>query len=247
MRLLESEDTDPATNLAIEEWALRRRPTVPLLFLYRNRLAVLCGRNQGMRGECDVAFCRANGIGLFRRISGGGTVFQDEGGLNGAFIAPREAAGRLSVLQEGVRKALASLTGRDVGLDARRSLWIAGRKVGGSASLWTGGAVLWHFCLLVESDLGLLARALRSPEPARRGLVASTPAPVANLHDYRPGLDVAAVSLTIVDACRPWLDGGRETIPEPSALLEYRRKFLSAPWTFREDGDTAPANQGGFR
>ena len=243
MRLLVSGSTEPGVNLAMEEWALRRRPPAPLLFLYRNRPAVFCGRNQGLRGECDVQFCEARGIGLFRRISGGGTVFQDEGGLNVAFILPRDAvADGPAIPMALIRDGLTRLLGREVRMDSRRSLWVADRKVGGSAALWTREAVLSHCCLLVDSDLGLLERTLRSPEPERRGMVSSVRSPVANLREFRLGLGVSAVADGLIDVWRDSLDGERDPVPDRTAIEAFRRKFASRQWTFRDD-DPAGAGE----
>ena len=42
---------------------------------------VLIGRHQALSREVRVEYCKANGIGIVRRITGGGAIYFDEGQL----------------------------------------------------------------------------------------------------------------------------------------------------------------------
>ena len=92
MQVIESSSTDAARNAAMEE-SVFRRPEIsePVLMLYRNGESILFGRNQNPWAECDVAHCLEEGVVLLRRLSGGGTVYQDAGNLNYSFFLPRAA------------------------------------------------------------------------------------------------------------------------------------------------------------
>ena len=109
MQVFESSSTDAAFNAAVEESVFRRAEmSEPLLMLYRNGESVLFGRNQNPWAECDVARCLEQGVTLMRRLSGGGTVYQDEGNLNYSFLLPRASHDPdkvLGILQRVLREA----------------------------------------------------------------------------------------------------------------------------------------------
>src|SRR5665647_1788300 len=88
MRFILSRSTNPGFNLAAEEFLFLRQSD-GTLFLYINEPCVVIGCNQSMLAEADTAFCAAQGIGLFRRLSGGGAVFHDLGNLNYCFVKNR--------------------------------------------------------------------------------------------------------------------------------------------------------------
>ena len=79
--------TDPAINLAIEEFAVRNLDiSKDYLFLYINRPAVIIGKHQNPFEEINLECARKNKVAVLRRISGGGTVYHDPGNLNFCFI-----------------------------------------------------------------------------------------------------------------------------------------------------------------
>ena len=63
MRAMLLETTDPAVNLATEEWLLKNAAT-DVFMLWRNAPAVIVGRNQNTRAQIDEAFVRERGIPL---------------------------------------------------------------------------------------------------------------------------------------------------------------------------------------
>ena len=74
MRWIETDGSrDPARNLALEEWCVRHLDPAPGYFLlYVNDPAVVVGKNQNVHREVDLAWTRAHGVPVLRRISGGG-------------------------------------------------------------------------------------------------------------------------------------------------------------------------------
>ncbi|MBE5801970.1 MAG: hypothetical protein E7319_06750 [Clostridiales bacterium] len=82
--------SDPCRNLAIEKHLMDTLPEdTAILFLYQNDCAVTVGRNQNPWYECNVEPYLESGGTLTRRLSGGGTVYQDPGVLNFSFILPK--------------------------------------------------------------------------------------------------------------------------------------------------------------
>src|SRR5919204_6119023 len=80
-RLLITEPTDGATNMAIDEalWRGRQVATSPatLRFFAWAPPTVSLGYGQALRRDVDVEACRALGVGLVRRPTGGSAIYHD--------------------------------------------------------------------------------------------------------------------------------------------------------------------------
>lgn len=169
MRLVENRGiTDPRLNLALEEHVLRTvRGDGSLLLFYVNAPSVIIGRNQCTIEEIDPEVVRARGIRVVRRISGGGAVYHDRGNLNFSILAPY-APERFNRYDEFTRPVVEVL--RELGvpaeLNGRNDIVAGGRKISGNAQFVSGGRMLSHGTLLVDSDLDAVTAALR-PRPGK--------------------------------------------------------------------------------
>lgn len=85
MYCLNLKSTDPYFNLAVDEYLLKQRHEDFLVISVNDR-SVVTGKHQVAHRELSTGFAFENSIPLIRRISGGGTVFHDEGNLNFSFI-----------------------------------------------------------------------------------------------------------------------------------------------------------------
>ena len=176
MYFYESTSTDPYENLALEEHLFETLPEGAGLFmLWQNTDAVIIGRYQNAAEEIDAAYVKENGIAVVRRMSGGGAVFHDLGGLNYTLItddaaSPGETASDSAespIWQVCMAPLLAVLRG--YGLDAqftgRNDIEIGGRKIAGCAQYARGGRTLHHGCILFDTDLSRVAAALQGKPP----------------------------------------------------------------------------------
>ncbi|TFG42089.1 MAG: lipoate--protein ligase family protein, partial [Bacteroidia bacterium] len=77
--------TDPFFNLATDEY-LFKSSRKEYLILGINNISVIIGKHQSAHREADTKFVTEHKIPVIRRISGGGTVFHDQGNLNFTFI-----------------------------------------------------------------------------------------------------------------------------------------------------------------
>lgn len=234
MRLLHSTSTSPQANAALEEHLFRQTNSESVLLFYRNRPSVLCGRNQNLWQECDPVHCERYGIALLRRITGGGTVYHDEGNLNVALIQPRRSHSHEKFTLM-LSSALAQLGLSDTRIDSHGSIFAHGGKLCGTAIALTGAASLVHGCLLVTTQLAHLRAALALP--ATRQVtghgVASRRVPVTRLAEHLPGISVADVIQAIVaqhDTLEPWQSVTPEDCPE---IRDYQRRFASPEWTHK--------------
>ena len=185
---LETGQTDPAYNLAFEEYVLLNKREGDLLILWQNDNAVIVGRNQNTEEEINRPFVEAHGIKVVRRITGGGAVYHDLGNLNYSFITD---------CGEFDHAAMAAFTWpvvaalRGLGLNAegsgRNDITVDGRKVSGTAQRVQGGRILFHGTLLFDSDPEMVAGALRAdPDKFRSKSTKSVRSRVGNIREFLP-------------------------------------------------------------
>lgn len=184
-----------AANLAMEEFLLTSvGPGGEILFLYENDPAVVIGRFQNPWRECRTGLARREGIGVYRRISGGGTVVHGPGNLNIAMISGTPRPDKEANLDRVIR-ALIPL-GLNVVRNERHDLLLhpGSFKVSGSAFRQTSNSSMHHATLLVNADLKTLKTLLKqSPRDMDAKGVLSQPSPVANLSSSRNRLDIHSV------------------------------------------------------
>jgi lipoate---protein ligase len=230
---LSSSSSDPYANLALEEALLGGElPAGGILLLYVDGPCAVIGRNQNPWVEVGPGA----GLPVLRRISGGGTVYHDEGNLNWSIIAPREYHDRCAELALVV-SALAGL-GVEAAADERGAIRIAGAgpgaggKVSGSARRLLRDRVLHHGTLLVDADLGRMASCLGGISAESAASPASVPSRVVDLAAIDPGIRVEDAASALASAF-----AGRPAEPaEPRADLEAVRRaearLRSWDWTF---------------
>ncbi len=158
---------DPAINLAIEEFAVRHLPDDhSYIFLYRNQHSVIIGRHQNILLEANLPYCWQHAIPIFRRISGGGAVFHDEGNLNLSFITQyslknfNQYRSFLEPVVDYFKSNGISLT-----IDQRNNLRLGSKKVSGNAQFTSRNRMLSHGTLLINSDLKRLKQTLKKTKP----------------------------------------------------------------------------------
>ena len=159
MRLYRNDNTDPSLNLALEEW-LVTTATDDCFMLWRNRPAIIVGRNQNAAAEINQDFVQKNNIAVVRRLSGGGAVYHDLGNVNFSFITHgTENKFDFKHFAQPVIGALQSL-GVKAEFSGRNDMLIDGKKFSGNAQYVQGSKVLHHGTLLFDSDLTILQQAL---------------------------------------------------------------------------------------
>ena len=171
--------TDPLEHLAREElWFDDIK--VPALLLYVNAPCVVIGKHQNPFREVRLEELARRSVPLFRRTSGGGTVWHDEGNLNWSFLLPKSGYDRVEVTRS-VASALGTL-GLSLEAGDKGDLFLAGKKVSGAAYLHRRDRVLHHGTLLCRSRLADLHGVLGPTGTLLEWIgVASRPMPVTNL------------------------------------------------------------------
>lgn len=218
-RWLVTEPADGATNMAVDEalWRGRQAGTSPptLRCFAWAPPAVSLGYGQPLTGDVDVAACRALGVGLVRRPTGGSAIYHDgpERELTYSVTASAEDLGLAADLLETYRWIGAALVRglRALGAAvemvpvpsgegpipafcfARTGRWeieAGGRKLVGSAQRWQKGSFLQHGSVLLGVDA-----------PRLRALFPTTGDPLATMTTLeetlgrRPAFDEVAAAL----------------------------------------------------
>lgn len=207
-RVYVSRTQDPYLNLAWEDFVFRTTPgAAPACFFYVNEPCVVIGRNQNIWSEVDARAMREHGVALVRRLSGGGTVYHDEGNMNFSFHTDKASFVRKThteLVARALRRPPISLPARfeaapvfrnerndlvAYAADAREARESELRKVSGSAYKLANQRAYHHGTLLIDADLRRLS-ALRpragQAERITTTAVASVPSPVANLRELFP-------------------------------------------------------------
>lgn len=184
------DNTDPAWNLALEEYVLRHMPVdKEYLLVYRNRPSVIVGRNQNIAEEVDERYAGQNGIEIYRRLSGGGAVYHDLQNLNFSFITDYspERFQNFAWFNAPVIAFLNAL-GVQAGMNHRSDIVVGDRKISGNAQFSSRGRMFSHGTLLFDSTLETVQRVLRSPHTDIESRShKSVRANVANIADYLCG------------------------------------------------------------
>ncbi|MBP6976804.1 MAG: lipoate--protein ligase [Lentimicrobiaceae bacterium] len=185
MLFVDRPETDPYFNLAAEEYIFRNiRDDV--IMLWRNTPAVIIGKHQNPHREVNLTFARENHLPVIRRITGGGTVYQDMGDINFTFIRSEQTNPMINY--GAILHPLISIMNSwhiPCKMTGKSDITIHDRKISGNAQHIFKNRILHHGTLLYASNLEDLNSALT---PTSRGYhdrsIRSNPYPVANISDF---------------------------------------------------------------
>ncbi len=156
----------PQFNLAMEEYCFRKLTQYDKIFLlWQNEPSIIVGKHQNTLEEINTNYVRQQGIHVVRRISGGGTVYHDLNNLNFTIIS-NEKNGIGFDLKSFTRPIIDTLKalGVTAELSPRNDLRINGKKICGTAQAYVNGRMMFHGCLLFNSDLSALSKGLKEPK-----------------------------------------------------------------------------------
>lgn len=237
MRFLDQTFPDTPHNLACDEALYELCEGMgaeAIRFWEPSKYAVVLGYGNRAADEVNIEWCRARGVEIARRFSGGGTVLVGPGVLNYALALridrhPRLASirGANALVLDTVARALSLELGRRVEPGGESDLTIGGRKIAGHAQRRGARAVFLHGSILLSLDIDRVQGALPMPsrQPAYR---AGRPhaAFMMNLEKESRGLRMA-----ILDAWQ-----ARQGLPDiPAARVEalVRDRYARDEWVFR--------------
>jgi lipoate-protein ligase A len=232
--------SDPALNLALEEYCLRNLdPGSEYLLFYINQPSIIIGRHQNPFQEFNQKLARQKEILLVRRISGGGAVYHDLGNLNFCFITDFTAE-KLDYFKTLLKPILNTLQrlGVPAQLTEKNNILVDGKKVSGNSQHTNMRRMLSHGTLLFDADLAVLQRVLDANLAITNSrAVSSIQSSVTNISGHlRHPMDMSAFRSAMVggvsDAFGP-LNQYRLTSDDRAAVRRLaKEKYQSWDWTF---------------
>ncbi|MGA8049283.1 MAG: lipoate--protein ligase family protein [Burkholderiales bacterium] len=158
----------PAENLALNRALLEARQAgeapSTLRFL-RFTPSALVGRHGNPAKELDLDFCKAQGIAVQRRITGGGAIYMDPNVLGWELYLDKAEAGSAEMaaisrrICEAAARAIAELGAR-AEFRPPTDIVVGGRKISGTGGALDGSALVYQGTLLIDFDVARMLRAL---------------------------------------------------------------------------------------
>lgn len=185
MRSIISISSNPHFNLATEEYLLKNS-TEEIFLIYINEPCIVVGKHQNLLSEINLQFSLENNIKLARRISGGGTVYQDYNNLNFSFIHNCANLEQINFTKftYPILQALREM-GLEVVFSGRNDLLIDSNKISGNAMHIFKTRVLSHGTLLFDTDLNKLSESLKNnPHNYIDKSIKSVRSKVINISNY---------------------------------------------------------------
>ena len=179
--------TDPAYNLAVEEYVFEKLPRDRMyIMLWQNANAIIIGKHQNTLAQVNLPYVKEKGIKVVRRLSGGGAVYHDLGNLNFTFIADagEKESLNMKLFCQPIVRALAAI-GVQAEINGRNDITIDGRKFSGNSQYVKNGRVMHHGTILFDSDLDVVNSALQvDPAKIQAKGIKSVRSRVTNVSEY---------------------------------------------------------------
>ncbi|MEN3189837.1 MAG: lipoate--protein ligase family protein [Atribacterota bacterium] len=206
--LIDFPNFEPEINFEIEKRILEIcKADSFILRFWQNNPCVVIGKFQKEEYEVNLEYIKKKNIPIFRRFTGGGTVYHDRGNLNITFCKNKEnilfskyileeAKGVTETILEGLKYFHKNLEIKD-----RSSIFLEGRKILGSAVAIKNNNFFYHASLLVNSDLNKLKKVIKWEENYPKNIrlpVKSKRNKVTNLSSCSP-LDIDMVKEKILN------------------------------------------------
>lgn len=232
MKLFIPESHDPAYCLAAEEHLLTHSSD-ECVMLWTSEPSVIIGKFQNPYTEVSLTECERRGIGVYRRNSGGGTVYHDRGNLNyTVFSKKSDNSPDYKRFLTPIIEFLATL-GICAEIRDTSALFVDNKKISGSAQSVVGERVMHHGTLLFDADLSALGTLTgHAREKIVSKAIKSNPSPVTNIRDYlKNDMDIDEFTQKLGDFL-----GGENTIfdeNEKAAIESLAdEKYRTWDWIF---------------
>jgi lipoate-protein ligase A len=148
---------------------LRQQDSVPdTIRFMRFPPTALIGRHQDLSRELNLDNCSEDGVGIVRRVTGGGAIYLDEGQLGWELVFHRASLGIANLPDLAAAICNAAAAGlRELGVSAkfrpRNDIEVDGRKISGTGGFFDGDVLIYQGTVLVDMSPAQMVRALNIP------------------------------------------------------------------------------------
>lgn len=224
MNFILSNSNVPSFNLAAEEYFLKHSKEEYFL-MYINSPSVVLGRNQNPYEEVNLKYLEDTSIDMYRRITGGGTVYHDLGNINYSFI--ENGLNHLSDYSYFANKIInpLNIVGVPLKFVDKSHIFLGDKKISGSAQTFYKNRVLHHGTILYDTDLSTLEDCLRHQNDISSKSVKSNKADVMNIKDY---IGYNTLINTLLPDYRIFTDD------EIAEISKIEKKYLTWDWNYAQ-------------
>jgi lipoate-protein ligase A len=162
MLIIKSDSNDAYFNIALEEYLLKNYDE-EFFITAINEPSIIVGVNQDTYQEINALYVRQNNVKVVRRLSGGGTVFQDHGNINFSHIY-KDDGSDINDFSKGCNFIMNFILEKleiSTEFAGRNDLIIDGKKFSGHARIRIDDKILHHGTLLISSNMKSLTDALK--------------------------------------------------------------------------------------
>lgn len=131
-----------------------------LFFIWHVYGAVIIGKNQLLETEVNEAFLKENQIPVFRRLSGGGAVYSDEGCIKYSFLSKRFDKDTIFNQSLTQIKSVFDALKIPVVLSGRNDILHEGKKFSGNAYFHNQYGSCLHGTILYDTDFETLVKSI---------------------------------------------------------------------------------------
>ncbi|MCX7861730.1 MAG: lipoate--protein ligase family protein [Bacteroidales bacterium] len=225
---------NPFENVALEYYLVHHR-NEKIILLYINSSSVIIGKHQNAYAEANFDFLQKHQIPLARRISGGGTVYHDEGNLNISLIMNAQRL-HLTELLNPISEFLSTL-GLNPYVNYKNDIIVENKKITGTAAHIFKHRILQHATLLLCANQNNLKQALQVDRKKFEGnFVASNPSATTNVLDViRQKISLTEILKQITDFFKQWFSAKTMNLTE-NEISKIKQlsleKFSTWEWNF---------------
>ncbi|MDD3999794.1 MAG: lipoate--protein ligase [Bacilli bacterium] len=213
--------------LAIEKYLLARFEK-DLFFLWDLYPAVICGKNQLIETEVNLKYTKENKIKVFRRHTGGGAVYADEGCFMFTFLTKNRNKDQvfkkyLAIIQRALEKL-----GLEVVFSGRNDLLFQGKKFSGNAFMSTEYGSILHGTIMYDTNIEKMVFSLTPDDDKLRSKgISSVRQRVINLKEY---LDFDIYGL--MNHIYNYISSEEETLSgeDYQKIKEIEKSYLTKEW-----------------
>ena len=239
MIYVEAKSRDAAFHFSVEEYIVRHYPWhKPVVMIWQADKCVMVGCNQIAEAEVDINYAKRENIQVFRRSSGGGTIYTDLGTLLYTMILPHTKENYpLEIAKTKVATPIVkALNKMDIPavIEGRNDILIDGKKVSGLAQYVKYGRICVHGSLLYDTDLEKLVNVLYvDDDKIQSKALRSVRSRVANIKEY---LRQPYTTREFWDLLKHNLGSFQEYSLSEQDLSEinniFSQKYTNESWTF---------------
>ncbi|MDY0278078.1 MAG: lipoate--protein ligase [Acholeplasma sp.] len=179
----------PYFYFALEEYILKNLLKDDEAYFFTWEIhGVVCGKNQVIENEVNLKFMKDNNLDIYRRPTGGGTIYADHRNTMYSMITKKADNFSFKPYLELVIKAMKKLD-VEITFSGRNDLLFENKKISGVAFLQNKYGVLIHGTFMYDVDIETMVRAI-SPDNEKlisKG-IDSVKSRVVNLKPYLNGM-----------------------------------------------------------